>query len=64
MVGIFPNRPAVIRHIGALLAEQTDEWTVGKRYISVESLATARSEGTSDFDPRPAMDAVGERSPF
>ena len=64
MVGIFPNRRAVIRLVGAILAEQTDEWIIAKRYMSVESLGAARSEGTSEFDPRPAMDAVGERGPF
>ena len=49
-VGIFPNRQAIVRLVGAVLAEQTDEWAEGRRYLGLEVLSRCRLTLTTNPD--------------
>jgi putative transposase len=62
VVGIFPDRDALIRLVGAVLAEQHDEWAEGRRYLGLDVLARCRirpaTESPTEEVPAPSIPAL------
>ena len=61
VVGIFPDRDSVTRLVGAVLAEQHDEWAEGRRYLALDVLTRARTK--TPADPQAAATALPELEP-
>jgi len=55
VVGIFPNDTAVIRLVGAVLADQHDEWAIARRYLTESSLTALT---TRDTEPAQLVEAT------
>jgi hypothetical protein len=63
VIPILPGRDALVRLVGAVLAEQSDEWTEGRRYMSLEVLAKSRIRIVTT-EPAPATEQAVTPEPL
>ncbi len=63
VVGIFPDRDSVTRVVGAVLAEQHDEWAEGRRYLGLDVITRARAAIKAPAESRPAKAELPELEP-
>jgi putative transposase len=59
VVGIFPDRTSIIRLVGAVLAEQNDEWADGRRYLGLDILHRSRLVLISTENPKEDNQTAG-----
>ena len=58
VIGIFPDRASIIRLVGAVLAEQHDEWAEGRRYLGLDVLARSRITIVPTTEPEVGADEL------
>jgi putative transposase len=58
VVGIFPDRGSIIRLVGAVLAEQHDEWAEGRRYLGLDVLTRSQTVTTEEATTELTLQAL------
>jgi putative transposase len=59
VIRIFPNRESAIRVLGALLMEQDEQWSTGKRYLDMSAYWQWRDAGHDAQAGDPAVKDMG-----